>query len=334
MEADSRRHIHAVPQSDRGGAMRLRSMSVAGARGRIPDRRRGRGIGAEGVRSDRARSVGRRAGSDCTDSDGLPQAGVVGSRPIDAPAASGTSRLPTRTGTRPAMRRRSGTGTACIRPPIPTTACPWACGAGSARTGPRPGLQIDCMVCHGGSIGGKSYVGLGNTQLDLRALLNEMTIADGRRPPPSTFVLNSSRGTNNAGHGRRGAAEPAQSGPLVPHLPLAAGRQPPRDGHPSLVAPQAQGDDVLRRAHRCPIGPHQHAVPAGREDPRRVQGPGADLPRPPGVPEEPRASEIPVPDRRRQGRARQGRLREDLRPMPRHLWRRTASTPTRSSLWT
>lgn len=68
-------------------------------------------------------------------------------------------------------------------------------GPGGAKTG----LQIDCMACHGGSIGGRSYVGLGNTQLDLRALLNEMTIADGRRPPPSTFVLNSSRGTNNAG---------------------------------------------------------------------------------------------------------------------------------------
>ena len=61
------------------------------------------------------------------------------------------------------------------------------------------GLQIDCMVCHGGSIGGQSYVGLGNTQLDLKALLFELTIADGRRPPLSTFVLNSSRGTNNAG---------------------------------------------------------------------------------------------------------------------------------------
>ncbi len=60
-------------------------------------------------------------------------------------------------------------------------------------------MQIDCMVCHGGSIGGQSYVGLGNTQLDLKALLFELTIADGRRPPFSTFVLNSSRGTNNAG---------------------------------------------------------------------------------------------------------------------------------------
>ncbi|MGP0062319.1 MAG: hypothetical protein ACLQGP_01790 [Isosphaeraceae bacterium] len=65
--------------------------------------------------------------------------------------------------------------------------------------GTKTGLQIDCMVCHGGSIGGKSYVGLGNTQLDLRALLNEMTTADGRRPPPPAFILNSSRGTNNAG---------------------------------------------------------------------------------------------------------------------------------------
>jgi hypothetical protein len=61
------------------------------------------------------------------------------------------------------------------------------------------GFQIDCMLCHGGSIGGKSYVGLGNTQLDLKAVLHELTIADGRRPPPSTFILNSSRGTNNAG---------------------------------------------------------------------------------------------------------------------------------------
>lgn len=61
------------------------------------------------------------------------------------------------------------------------------------------GLQVDCMVCHGGSIGGTSYVGLGNTQLDLEALLQELTVVDGKIPPPSLFTLNSSRGTNNAG---------------------------------------------------------------------------------------------------------------------------------------
>jgi hypothetical protein len=63
----------------------------------------------------------------------------------------------------------------------------------------RVGLTLDCLVCHGGSIGGTSYVGLGNTQLDLRALLTDLTRADGKTPPFSLFTLNSARGTNNAG---------------------------------------------------------------------------------------------------------------------------------------
>jgi mono/diheme cytochrome c family protein len=67
------------------------------------------------------------------------------------------------------------------------------------RDGTRVGLQIDCLVCHGGSIGGTSYVGLGNTQLDLKALFDDLTLADGRTPLPSLFTLNSSRGTVNAG---------------------------------------------------------------------------------------------------------------------------------------
>jgi hypothetical protein len=61
------------------------------------------------------------------------------------------------------------------------------------------GLQIDCLICHGGSIGGTSYVGLGNSTLDLKALFEELTRAEGRRPLPSTFVLTSARGTVNAG---------------------------------------------------------------------------------------------------------------------------------------
>ena len=83
--------------------------------------------------------------------------------------------------------------------PYPNDGLPMGLRRGIGRDGVKTGLQIDCMACHGGSIGGTSYVGLGNTQLDLRPLLNELTIADGRRPPPSTFVLNTSRGTNNAG---------------------------------------------------------------------------------------------------------------------------------------
>lgn len=83
--------------------------------------------------------------------------------------------------------------------PFPNDGLPLGLRRGLGPGGVKTGLQIDCMVCHGGSIGGQSYVGLGNSQLDLKALLFELTIADGRRPPFSTFVLNSSRGTNNAG---------------------------------------------------------------------------------------------------------------------------------------
>src|SRR5438067_2282830 len=32
------------------------------------------------------------------------------------------------------------------------------------------GIAMDCMLCHGGSIMGKSYIGLGNTSLDFQAL--------------------------------------------------------------------------------------------------------------------------------------------------------------------
>jgi mono/diheme cytochrome c family protein len=85
------------------------------------------------------------------------------------------------------------------RAPYPNGGLPMGLRRGHGPAGTKVGMQIDCMVCHGGSIGGKSYVGLGNTQLDLKALLFELTIADGRKPPFSTFVLNTSRGTNNAG---------------------------------------------------------------------------------------------------------------------------------------
>jgi hypothetical protein len=83
--------------------------------------------------------------------------------------------------------------------PYPNDGLPMGLRRGLGPGGTKTGLQMDCLLCHGGSIGGRSYVGLGNTQLDLKAVLNELTLADGKRPPPSTFVLNTSRGTNNAG---------------------------------------------------------------------------------------------------------------------------------------
>ncbi len=83
--------------------------------------------------------------------------------------------------------------------PFENDGLPMGLKRGVLADGTKRGIQIDCLVCHGGSIGGTSYVGLGNTQLNLKALLNELTLADRRALPPSTFVLNSSRGTVNAG---------------------------------------------------------------------------------------------------------------------------------------
>ncbi len=83
--------------------------------------------------------------------------------------------------------------------PYPNDGLPMGLRRANGPNETKTGIQIDCMVCHGGSIGGTSYVGLGNTTLDLTALLNELTQAEGRRLPPSLFVLNSARGTVNAG---------------------------------------------------------------------------------------------------------------------------------------
>jgi len=83
--------------------------------------------------------------------------------------------------------------------PYPNDGLPMGIRKGNGPDGSKQGIAIDCMACHGGSIGGKSYVGLGNTQLDMKSLFNEMMRADGKRPPPSLFVTNSSRGTVNAG---------------------------------------------------------------------------------------------------------------------------------------
>ena len=67
------------------------------------------------------------------------------------------------------------------------------------RDGKGFGITVDCMICHGGSIGGVGYVGLGNTQLDMDAMVRDLVVADGKAPPPSLFNLGSVRGSNNAG---------------------------------------------------------------------------------------------------------------------------------------
>ena len=83
--------------------------------------------------------------------------------------------------------------------PFPNNDLPMGLRPAWTRDGRMKGLQIDCLLCHGGSIGGKSYVGLGNTTLDMVSFLNAMTRAEGRALPILTFNLNSTRGTVNAG---------------------------------------------------------------------------------------------------------------------------------------
>jgi hypothetical protein len=59
------------------------------------------------------------------------------------------------------------------------------------------GITTDCLLCHGGSIFGQSYVGLGNASLDIQALFEDLAMADGRRPRlPFTFC--NVRGTSEA----------------------------------------------------------------------------------------------------------------------------------------
>lgn len=60
------------------------------------------------------------------------------------------------------------------------------------------GITTDCMLCHGGSILGKSYVGLGNATLDIQALFEDLGRASGSSGK-TPFVFSHVRGTSEAG---------------------------------------------------------------------------------------------------------------------------------------
>jgi mono/diheme cytochrome c family protein len=60
-------------------------------------------------------------------------------------------------------------------------------------------LAVDCMFCHGGSIAGQSYVGLGNASLDYQSMYEDLAAASGSpRQPPIAF--SHVRGTTEAGN--------------------------------------------------------------------------------------------------------------------------------------
>jgi mono/diheme cytochrome c family protein len=62
----------------------------------------------------------------------------------------------------------------------------------------KKGLSVTCLVCHAGSIAGKSYVGLGNASLDYQAFYEETSAAGGYNKK-SPFQFCNVRGTTEAG---------------------------------------------------------------------------------------------------------------------------------------
>jgi mono/diheme cytochrome c family protein len=59
------------------------------------------------------------------------------------------------------------------------------------------GLTTDCLLCHGGSILGQSYVGLGNASLDAESLFKDLALASGL-PAKLPFTFTQVRGTTEA----------------------------------------------------------------------------------------------------------------------------------------
>jgi mono/diheme cytochrome c family protein len=82
--------------------------------------------------------------------------------------------------------------------PYPNDGLPMGLRLADLPLGLGKGIANDCLVCHGGSIAGKSYVGLGNATLDYQAFYEEMYAADGR-PNRTPFRFCNVRGTSEAG---------------------------------------------------------------------------------------------------------------------------------------
>lgn len=91
-----------------------------------------------------------------------------------------------------AVRERFGLHPA----PYPNDGLPMGLRKASSLLG--KGIAVDCLLCHGGSIMGKSYIGLGNSTLDAEAVFDELNKANGRKGG-LPFRFSNARGTSEAG---------------------------------------------------------------------------------------------------------------------------------------
>jgi mono/diheme cytochrome c family protein len=82
--------------------------------------------------------------------------------------------------------------------PYPNNGLPMGLRQADLPLGAGKGISQDCLLCHGGAIAGKSYVGLGNSTIDFQAFSEDVSRAEGRsgRTP---FAFCNVRGTIEAG---------------------------------------------------------------------------------------------------------------------------------------
>ena len=233
--------------------------------------------------------------------------------------SSGTGRRPTPRAIPRPTPRPSIAGTACHPAPYPNDGLPMGLRRGNGPDGSKVGIAIDCMACHGGSIGGTSYVGLGNTQLDLKLLFHEMLKADGKRLPPSTFVINSSRGTVNAGMFSVVLLSLRNPDLSFRNFPLPLGANLPELdvpawwllGKKSTMYYDGRTDARSVRTNMQFMLGEKTLAQFKELEPtfRDIQAYFKSL----------NAAQISVPDRPAEGRPGQGGLRQDLRQVPRDL---------------
>ena len=184
------------------------------------------------------------------------------------------------------------------------------------------GVAQDCMICHGGSIAGQSYVGLGNSTLDFQTFSEDLSRAMGRSGK-TPFTFSNVRGTTEAG----GFAV-FLLGYREPDLSLRFSRLD-LDLHDDMCEdPPAWwllkkkktmyydggGDQrSVRSIMQFMMSPLNFAV--------RLQDGRAGFQGHPRVPSEHSAAEVSAADRREPGGSRRGPLHGQLRPLPRDLRR-------------